>query len=189
MVRVWGRLGDAKVGHDRRHPIILASESRLTEFIIQHYQESVGHAGVGHVFTALTAQNWIPGGSTAIKSVIKNCLSCRRNFRPCLQQIMSGLPAARLQIGQPPFFHTGVDLLGPFLVNQGCNVVKRYGCIFTWISVRSVHLEVVHTLSTDSFISALRRFISSRGSVAHIHSDNGTNFVGVDRVLKESIRE
>ena len=189
VVRVGGRLADAPVGHDQRHPIILASESRLTELIIQHCHESVGHAGVGHTFTALRARYWIQRGSTAIKSVIKNCLSCRRNFRPCEQQMMSDLPAARLQIGQPPFFHTGVDLFGPFQVKQGRSVVKRYGCIFTCMTVRCMHLEVVHTLTTDSFISALRRFISRRGSVAHIHSDNGTNFVGADRILKESIRE
>ena len=43
-------------------------------------------------------------------------------------------------------------------------------------------------MSTDSFIAALRRFVSRRGAVGHVYSDNGTNFVGAERELKESIQ-
>ena len=78
---------------------------------------------------------------------------------------------------------------GVFSVKQGRSLVKRYGCIFTCMTVRAVHLEVLHTLSTDSFISALRRFVARRGNVGHIYSDNGTNFVGAEKALKESIRK
>ena len=188
LVRVGGRLEAAPVEYDRRHPILLSGESYITELIVKHYHEAVGHAGVSHIFSALRARYWILGGSVAVRSVLAKCLSCRRNFRPCEQQIMADLPAARLQVGQPPFFHTGVDLFGPFLVKQGRSVVKRYGCIFTCMTMRAVHLEVVHSLSADSFISALRRFIGRRSNVAHIHSDNGRNFTGADKILKEAIQ-
>ena len=57
------------------------------------------------------------------------------------------------------------------------------------MTVRAVHLEVLHSLSTDSFISALRRFISRRGKIGHLYSDNGSNFVGANRVLKEALKE
>ena len=188
LVRVGGRLGAAPVEYDRCHPILLSGESYITELIVKHYHEAVGHAGVSHTFSALRARYWILGGSVAVRSVLTKCLSCRRNFRPCEQQIMADLPAARLQVGQPPFFHTGVDLFGPFLVKQGRSVVKRHGCIFTCMAMRAVHLEVVHSLSADSFISALRRFIGRRSNVAHIHSDNGSNFTGADEILKKAIQ-
>ena len=190
VVRVGGRLATAPVEYNQRHPIILCTESHMTELIVKHYHETVGHSGVGHTFTALRARYWIHGGSVAVRGVLGKCLSCRRNFKPCEQQIMADLPTARLSVGRPPFFHTGVDLFGPFLVKQGRSVVKRYGCIFTCMTVRAVHLEVVHSLSADSFISALRRFVSRRSNVAHLHSDNGSNFTGVDRILlHESIRD
>ena len=35
---------------------------------------------------------------------------------------------------------------------------------------------------------ALRRFISRRSNPTHLYSDNGTNFVGAERVLSESIQ-
>ena len=101
---------------------------------------------------------------------------------------MAELPRALMHVNHPTFFHFGVDYFGPLLVKQGRSEVKRYECMFTCMTSQTVHLEVAHSLSSDSFISALSRFISRRGSVSHIYSDNGSNFVGADRILKESIK-
>ena len=42
---------------------------------------------------------------------------------------------------------------------------------------RAVHLEVAFSLSTDSFIMCLRRFIARRGKPTVIYSDNGTDLL------------
>ena len=39
-------------------------------------------------------------------------------------------------------------------------------------------------MTTEAFIACFRRFVSWRGKPAHVHSDNGTNFVGADKELK-----
>ncbi|XP_076296622.1 uncharacterized protein LOC143216924 [Lasioglossum baleicum] len=49
----------------------------------------------------------------------------------------------------------------------------------------AVHIEIVGDLTTDSFIGALKRFISRRGKIISLHSDNGTAFTGAARELKE----
>ncbi|GFU93771.1 integrase catalytic domain-containing protein [Trichonephila clavipes] len=45
-------------------------------------------------------------------------------------------------------------------------------------------MELVTSLSTESFILALRRFISRRGHPFTIYSDNGKNLVGTSNELK-----
>ena len=55
------------------------------------------------------------------------------------------------------------------------------------MTIRAVHLEVAHSLDTDSFLMALRRFIARRGQVNIIRSDNATNFTSGERELRESI--
>lgn len=45
------------------------------------------------------------------------------------------------------------------------------------------------SLETDACINAIRCFISRRGQVIHIRSDNGTNFIGAERELRQAVGE
>ena len=53
---------------------------------------------------------------------------------------------------------------------------------------RAVHLEVSNSLETDSFLQTLRRFICRRGPVRQLRSDQGTNFIGAKRELREALQ-
>lgn len=102
---------------------------------------------------------------------------------------MANLPRDGVLPDKTPFTNTGVDYFGPFEVKCGRSMVKRYGVIFTCLAIRAIHLEVVSSLDTDSFIGALRRFIARRGQVKILRSDNGTNSVGAEHELKRAIEE
>ena len=41
-----------------------------------------------------------------------------------------------------------------------------------------IHIEVVYSLSTDSFIMTLRRLVGGKGNLRMIRSDNGSNLFG-----------
>ena len=51
--------------------------------------------------------------------------------------------------------------------------------------MKAVHLELVSDLTSEGFIAALRRFVARRGKPHLLWSDNGSNFVGANRELKE----
>ena len=101
---------------------------------------------------------------------------------------MGNLPADRL-LEEPPFTYCGVDMFGPFLVKDGRKIQKRYEAMFTCLSSRAVHIEMTNSLTTDSFIQALRRLISRKGNVRMIRSDNGTHFIGASIELRKAFGE
>lgn len=118
-----------------------------------------------------------------MRRVIKGCIKCRK------YQKMGDLPEGRISANQPPFTTTGVDLFGPFYTRKASSQVKNYGAMFTCLTLRAVHVEIAGSLSTDSFINALRRVIARRGQVKSLYCDKGLNFVGEERELKEGMRE
>jgi len=106
---------------------------------------------------------------------------------------MAALPASRLKLPDPlrSFAHTALDFAGPFITIRGrgkCRE-KRYLCLFTCMATRAVHLEMAYGLDTDSFLNALYRFASRRGWPDELTSDNGRNFVGANRELKELVNQ
>ena len=76
---------------------------------------------------------------------------------------MAKLPQDRVTPNEPLLTHVGVDFFGPIELKQDRSRVKRYGCLFTCLTIRGIHIEVAHSLNTDSMINALRRFINLRG--------------------------
>ena len=99
---------------------------------------------------------------------------------------MADLPSDRVT-PEPPFTNAGIDFFGPFYVKRGRGQEKKYGVVFSCLVTRAVHIEVADSLSTDSFLCALRRFLARRGQVKRIRTDRGTNFTGGERELAAEI--
>ena len=83
----------------------------------------------------------------------------------------------------------GVDIFGPFIIKQRRSQVKRYRAMSPCMTCWAVHIEITHSLDTDSFILALRRLIARRESVQTIFSDNGSNFIGSENELRRALEE
>lgn len=101
--------------------------------------------------------------------------------------MMTPLPKIRLTLFIRPFTYVGVDYFGPLEINVGRSIAKRWAVLFTCLTVRAVYMEVAHSLSSQSCIMAIRRFIARRGAPAEVYTDNGTNFIGASRQLAEEI--
>lgn len=145
------------------------------------------HLGVPSVLSSISERFWIVRGHGYVTKVIGNCFGCKRRIQQPESQIMAPLPACRVTVGRFAFEHTGVDYFGPFAVKRGRANVKRWGCLFTCMKIRAIHIEVAHSLETDSFLCAFFRFVARRGSPSEIYSDNGTNFVGAATNVKAAL--
>ena len=50
--------------------------------------------------------------------------------------------------------------MGPLTVKSGGNELKRYMCVLTYMASWAVHLELIFSLNTSSFLLALQRFMN-----------------------------
>ena len=189
IVRVGGRLNKADIPSNQKNPIILPGNHHVSRLLVGHHHEKVKHQGKHFTEGAVRAAGlWIIGGKRLVSSIIHKCVICRKlRGRQMLQQ-MADLPADRLQPG-PPFTSVGVDAFGPWNIvtrrtRGGQANSKRWAIIFTCLTTRAIHIEVVEEMSSSSFINSLRRFVAIRGSVKSFRSDRGTNFVGATDSLK-----
>ena len=188
LVRVGGRMGRAQP--DAKEPILLPAKHPVTKLIISEvHSELAGHSGREHTLANLRDRFWIPRPRAVIDQIIKNCIVCRRNnFRP-LRQREADLPKDRVEPGGRPFRSTGLDVFGPIWVKQGRKRIKRFGCLFTCMTTRAVHLEVLEALDTDALLNTISRFVSRRGTPEKIRSDNGTNMVAASKEISETVKK
>ena len=188
-VRVGGRIRHAPIAFEAAHPMILPKDHPVSTLIVRYYHEILGHAGREHVLSFIRQHFWIIQARSLVRHVLRRCIDCRKRNEVPMTQLMADLPKERLTPYDRPFTYTGVDFFGPFYVKRGRSSEKVYGCLFTCLTSRAVHIEDVSSLESDAFIQALRRFISNRGCPKEIWSDNGTNFVGADKEIRNSIRQ
>lgn len=186
---VGGRLQQAPVNTAARHPVILPKRHHIVDIIIRHYHHISGHSGLEYMLSLIRERYWIISARSTVRRILNNCVSCRKREAHTAEQKMANLPAERVTPGKAPFTYTGTDCFGPFDVQRGRTTVKRYGIIFTCLTLRAVHIEVANSLDTESFINALRRFSARRGQPEQIRSDNGGNFVKGEKELREAVKQ
>lgn len=179
------QLNKAALPAESKHPVILFKAMHVSTLILHHFHNQLGHAGRNHMLSRLRQKYWITNANSAARRVISDCILCRRNRGKLIEQKMADLPEERVLPEKAPFTNVGINYFGPIDFKRCRSLLKRYGVLFTCLTSRAVHLEVACTLDTDSCINAIRRFICRQGPVSAIRSDNGTNFVGANRELKD----
>ena len=187
VLRIGGRLHNAKIPFGARHQAIIPRDHAIAKLLVVDAHKRLHHVGLEHTIAEIRQSYWIIRLRSMVKHVIYSCFYCRRRRVNPIVPLMATLPECRLACEQPVFTYTALDYFGPMLIKRGRGREKRWGCLFTCLSTRAVHLELVNGLGTDAFLMALRRFIARRGNPSDIFSDNGTNFVGANNELKEAI--
>ena len=87
------------------------------------------------------------------KQVTGKCVTCKKLRGQPLGQMMGQIPTLRGAAGFPAFSNTAIDLFGPLQLRIGRKTLKEV-IIFTCMTTRAVHLELVKEGSTDAFLMA-----------------------------------
>ena len=188
ILRVGGRDQNSKLSYSSMYPVILSGKHAVTKVIISTEHLRLLHAGPTLLSSSLNRKFHIVGGRKSVHSITRGCVACRRHAKKPKFQQMGQLPIERVT-PDLVFENVGIDYAGPVFVKYGYvrkpTIVKAYICIFVSLTVKAAHLELVSDLTTDAFVSALRRFIARRGKPKLLWSDHGTNFVGAHRELDQ----
>ncbi|GBM49848.1 hypothetical protein AVEN_191249-1 [Araneus ventricosus] len=178
IIRVKTKIVERDDTLDFRFPILLPAKHHLTTCLIRQCHLTNCHAGVQIIAAKLRERYWIIAAKRSIRSVVKNCMVCKRFAAKSLTAPPIHLPLDRIR-ESAVFEIIGIDLCGPLFIKPKA---KAWIVLFTYAVYLVIHLEVVTSLSTEAFIQSLRRFIARRGRPTTIYSDNGTNFTGTHNV-------
>ncbi|XP_053686561.1 uncharacterized protein LOC128736105 [Sabethes cyaneus] len=189
VLRMSGRtIGCEFIEPTNAHTILLPRKHPVTTCVVKSVHEQYHHLNHETVVNELRQKYRIPRLRSVCYKIRQDCQACKNARASPQPPLMADLPPARLAGYTRPFAYVGIDYFGPIQVVVGRRTEKRWGVLFTCLVVRAIHIEIVHSLNTSSYILALQNFIARRGTPIEVFSDRGTNFVGAERELRDALR-
>ena len=79
LLRCRGRLDNAEGCDDARNPLLLPTQNRYTDSLIQMHHKASLHTGCARTLSSIRQKYWIPQGRSSVKKVLKRCTNCQRH--------------------------------------------------------------------------------------------------------------
>lgn len=186
VIRLKTKVSNRPDSNDFCNPIVLPdTKHEVVRRLVMDRHKDNCHAGTQILMSIIRKEFWILGGRRSIRSVVSSCSVCKRYVLKNLEVKPTPLPENRVRDAKL-FEVLGVDLAGPLLIRGDGECVKKVWIVlFTCAVYRAIRLEVVSSLSTDSFMQALRRFCSRNGRPKVCYSDQGTNLAGFESACQK----
>ena len=128
---------------------------------------------------ARTQKVYIIEGRDIVKSVKKSCQRCRYLEKKIIDVSMGPVSNTTLTIA-PAFYHTQVDLTGPYLAYSSHNqrkTIKVWLAIFCCNSIYATSIKVMGNYSTGRFIRAFIKFSCQFRYLRLTLSDEGSQII------------
>jgi len=147
LLRMGGRLQQCMATYDEKHPVLLKRCGVIDQLVLDVH-EHMQHGGASFVISELRRQGvWILCPRKSASSVIRTCRKCRKFIAAPAAEVTAPFPHSRVSITRV-FDTTGMDLGGPLHLRNGSKV---WFVLFTCMSVRAIHLELVLSASEEAF--------------------------------------
>lgn len=191
LIPVGGRLKFSNFPYNKKHPIVLSSKNRLTVLLVQNEHIRLLHSGPQALLASLRERFWILSGRKIVRKIVHDYIRCFKCKPKDTKYLMGHLPSTRLT-PTIPFKVSGVDYAGPIMIRdrktRNYKTTKAYICLFICFVTKAIHLELVSELTSEAFLAALRRFISRRSKCSDIYSENASNFVGAEKIIRNYLK-
>jgi hypothetical protein len=146
---------------------------------IHWYNFDVSHGGLESALRETNRVAYIIGGRELLKTMKDGCARCRVLHKREVKIAMGPKHESQLCIA-PAFYHTQVDLCGPFASYSNANKrakLKIWLVIFCCATTGAVDSKVMDDYSTDSFILAFIRFACRYGYPFNMFPDAGSQLI------------
>ena len=190
VVRAGSRYAKADhLAYDTKFPIILPGfADQNVRSLIRHIHTKNMHCSRVQTHYSLKLRFFILGGRNAVNSAVGTCVTCQRRDKKPPTQRIGELPIDRVALN-PPFAISGLDVFGPYPTKVGRRTSKRYGLMICCMVTRAVCLLPLRSLDSDAIVRALVKMNALFPGLKKIFSDNGSNFKGADREIREAYEQ
>ncbi|MCP3663277.1 MAG: DDE-type integrase/transposase/recombinase [Gammaproteobacteria bacterium] len=188
----YGRYSNVELPDTSRFPILMPKIHPYTRLLIMDCHHKTFHSWTTRTLVEIRKNYWIPQGRQMVQAVLKSCKVCLKQMGgPYQVPLMPAWPKERVS-RSPPYSYVGIDYLGPLRIKdrRGREEESRkiWICLFTCMATRAIHLEVVHDMTANQFLDAVRRFVAYKGTPKLIISDNASQFKLVNKVFNREWR-
>ena len=80
-MRVGGRIADAPIAFNAIFPMIVPPKHHVAQLLIASFHQQLLHAGQNHILPHLREKFWIPNGRSAVRTVVRSCIACKKTER------------------------------------------------------------------------------------------------------------
>jgi hypothetical protein len=140
---------------DEKRPLLLPSKYPLTQLLVHEYHRQATHSRPKTTFALMARRYSLP--LSAVKNVTYMCHYCRERTPIPVKYPQAALHENHLQAWTYAFYETGMDHFGPFEVQRA---KKVWALLLICLTTGAVHCEPVDTLSVNSHLNALDRFVA-----------------------------
>ncbi|KAL7644522.1 UNVERIFIED_CONTAM: hypothetical protein RMT77_005354 [Armadillidium vulgare] len=181
LIRSKGRLARSNYyDFDVLNPILMGKNHHLTFLFIRNAHFDCKHLGIQATLTNIRLRGyWITSARNTIRKVISECIVCKKyNSFAFNYPRFTNFSKAQVELFRP-YKNVGIDYTKHFWVKvKGSpQSQKMYILIYTCLSIRAIHLDLVPDMSSESFVKSFQRFVNLYGVPDAVYSDNARSFI------------
>jgi hypothetical protein len=155
--------------HSNTQRIIIPAHKRLDTLRLAHDHPLSGHMGINNTLYRLSQKYYWPNMKQDIQDYISACEVCQKRRKDKDQ-----VPISSAKIVPKPFYHLGIDVIGPLPVTMSGNryVVVAIDFFTKWPEARAVPVADATTITQFLY----EEIITRHGIPNQATSDHGTEF-------------